>query len=126
MATTVLIIEKDDPRVELLHWGLQQEGFDVVHATDPEHAAREEFRPEVIVLNTGMAADVKRIWITSLRLIVPGVRIVDLPGGPHGDDYDTGADGYLSDPIRLDHLQTLMTRILGHELEKNDTSGQSS
>jgi DNA-binding response OmpR family regulator len=122
MTTTVLIIEKDDPRLKLMEWGLLQDGFDVTVASGPHAVAGgQAARPDVIVMNTGMPAESKRIWIAGLRYLVPDVKIVDLPSGPHDAEYDSGADAYLREPFRLDALHAIVETLLGRPVSLRET-----
>jgi DNA-binding response OmpR family regulator len=112
MSTKILIIEKDDPRLRLLEWGLREDGLEVAHASDPATAGLDGARPDVIVFNTGMPVASKRVWIDSLRYMVPGVRIVDLAAEGEFGTGDSGADAYLAAPFRIDELQTIISRLV--------------
>jgi DNA-binding response OmpR family regulator len=112
MATKILIIERDDPRLRLLEWGLREEGLEVAHASDPATAERAGARPDVIVFNTGMPAPSKRAWIDSLRYMVPGVRVVDLAAEGEQGTRDSGADAYLAAPFRIDELQSIISTLV--------------
>ena len=111
--TTVLLIEKDSPAVNLMEWALRQEGFEVVVATDPEAADGVALKPDVVVFNTHMPGDGKRLWVSTLRFLVPGVSVIDLvpPGDPA---HDTGADAYLQQPYRIDELAEIITNLRGN------------
>ncbi|MDP9236138.1 MAG: hypothetical protein M3P30_01840 [Chloroflexota bacterium] len=61
--TTILIIERDDAAMRLLAWGMREEGYTVLtSAGADELVAGERIVPDVIVFNTGMAEDIKRLW----------------------------------------------------------------
>ena len=106
---TVLIIERDNKAMRLLAWGMREAGHHVVtSAGADELLAGERFEPDVIVFNTGMPMDVKRLWVSSLRYIVSDVDVIDLSPTGHIPTYDTGADGYLEEPYRVDALVNLM------------------
>jgi DNA-binding response OmpR family regulator len=116
MSVRILIIEAEEPRLRLLDWGLRGEGLEVTTVAELP-AGAPELRPDVIVMNTGMPGNGKRVWIQSLRYLVPGVRVVDLVSDHRGDeDYDTGADAYVHKPFRIDELRTTMAAILGGDL----------
>ena len=103
--TTVLIVERDDAAMRLMAWGMREEGYTVVtSAGADELVTGERVAPDVIVFNTGMAMDVKRLWVSALRYIVPYVDIIDLCTTGDISAYDTGADGYLEAPYRVDNL----------------------
>jgi hypothetical protein len=76
MPTTVLVIERDDPNLKLLAWGLQEEGFDVLTADAPAIPGGD-VRPDFIVFNTGMLAEDKKLWVDMMRYLAPGARIID-------------------------------------------------
>ncbi len=108
---SILIIEKEDPAMHLLAWGLTQEGYTVATASDPELVgAKDALKPDVIVLNTGMSRDIKRLWVSTLRYLVEGVRVIDLTSDAN-DSTDSGADAYLTAPYRIDNLVEVMQRL---------------
>lgn len=110
--TTVLIIERDDAAMRLLAWGMREEGYTVLtSAGADELVAGERIAPDVIVFDTGMAVDVKRLWVSSLRYIVPNVDIIDLCTTADMSTYDTGADGYLEPPYRVDKLMAVIETL---------------
>lgn len=115
--TTVLLIEKDSPAVNLMEWALRQEGFEVIVATDPDAADGIALNPDVIVFNTHMPGDGKRLWVSTLRFLVPGVAVIDLV--PANDPaHDTGADAYLQQPYRIDNLIDIITKLGGNTTPK--------
>ena len=106
---TVLIIERDNKAMRLLAWGMREAGHHVVTSVGADElVAGDRLQPDVIVFNTGMAVDVKRLWVSSLRYIVPQVDVIDLCTTGDISTYDTGADGYLEAPYRVDALVNLM------------------
>lgn len=106
---TVLIIERDDKAMRLLAWGMREEGYKVVtSAGADELVTGERVLPDVIVFNTAMPMDVKRLWVSSLRHIVRDVDVIDLRTAGDSSTYDTGADGYLEPPYRIEALVTLI------------------
>ncbi len=112
--TTILIVERDDATMRLLAWGMREEGYTVVtSAGADELIAGERVAPDVIVFNTGMAVDIKRLWVSALRYIVPYVDIIDLCSTEDMSTYDTGADGYLEAPYRLDKLICVIEALRG-------------
>ena len=103
--TTVLIIERDDEAMRLMAWAMREEGFTVyTSAGADELVTGDQIKPDVIIFNTGMAVDVKRLWVSSLRYVVPNVDISDLCTTGDIASYDTGADGYLEGPYLLKNL----------------------
>jgi DNA-binding response OmpR family regulator len=110
--TTILIIERDDTAMRLLAWGMREEGYTVLtSAGADELVAGERIAPDVIVFNTGMTEDIKRLWVSSLRYIVPNIDIIDLCTTDDISAYDTGADGYLEAPYRVDKLMAVIETL---------------
>ena len=110
--TTILIIERDDEAMRLMAWGMRELGHHVVtSAGADELVAGEAVRPDAIVFNTGMPMEVKRLWVRSLRYIVPGVVVIDLCTTGDRTTYDTGADGYPEQPYRVDVLSNLIESL---------------
>ena len=109
---TVLIIERDNRAMRLLAWGLREAGHNVVTSVGADELViGDRLEPDVIVFNTGMPMDVKRLWVSSLRYIVPDVDVIDLSPTGHIPTYDTGADGYLEMPYRVNALVHLMDEL---------------
>jgi DNA-binding response OmpR family regulator len=109
---TVLIIERDNKEMRLLAWGMQEVGHTVVVSAGPDELALgDRVQPDVIVFNTGMARDIKRLWVRSLRYMAPNVDIIDLRPAGDASTYDTGADGYLEPPYGVDQLVALMESL---------------
>ena len=109
---TILIIERDNEAMRLLAWGMRELGHTVaVSAGADELVTGDRVQPDVIVFNTVMAMDVKRLWVRSLRYIAPNVDVIDLR--PEGDmsAYDTEADGYLEPPYGVDKLTVLIESL---------------
>ena len=110
--STVLIIERDNRAMRLLAWGMREAGHFVVTSVGADELViGNRLEPDVIVFNTGMPMDVKRLWVSSLRYIVPDVDVIDLSPTGHIPTYDTGADGYLEAPYRVDALVHLMEEL---------------
>ena len=108
----VLIIERDNQAMRLLAWGMQDAGHTVVVSAGPDELVLgDRVQPDVIVFNTGMAMDIKRLWVRSLRYMVPNVDVIDLR--PAGDEsaYNTGSDGYLEPPYGVDQTVALMESL---------------
>ena len=109
---TVLIIERDDKAARFMAWRLRQAGHKVVTSVGADELVTgERVQPDVIVFNTGMPMDVKRLWVSSLRYIVPEVDVIDLCTTVDLSTYDTGADGYLQAPYRVGALVALMEEL---------------
>ena len=109
---TILIIERDNREMRLLAWGMREVGHTVVVSAGPDELVLgDRVQPDVIVFNTGMAMDIKQLWVRSLRYMAPNVDVIDLR--PVGDvsTYDTGADGYLEPPYGVDQLVALMASL---------------
>jgi DNA-binding response OmpR family regulator len=112
--TTILIVERDDAAMRLMAWGMREEGYTVVtSAGADELLAGERVAPDVIVFNTCMAVDIKRLWVSALRYIVPYVDIIDLCTTADISTYDTGADGYMEAPYRVDKLVSVIEALRG-------------
>ena len=105
--TTVLLVEKEQPAVNLMEWGLREEGYDVIVATDPDEPHLVPVTPEVVVFNTHIAADEKRLWVSAFRFLAPHVAVVDLVP-PGITSRDTGADAYLHPPYPMSELVRLI------------------
>jgi DNA-binding NtrC family response regulator len=77
---SVLLIEDEDALTRVLSWYLLDAGHEVAVAASGEAADRklESYHPEVIVFNTVMEPETKHIWMTRLKELHPGVRILDV------------------------------------------------
>ena len=101
--TKVLNIQGDEPIMRRMTWILEEDGFEVVNARETDAAAVHGV-PDIIVVNTDMAVSEKRACIKALRLLVSGVRVLDLGAGAEAAEHDTGADAYLGKPFNADEL----------------------
>lgn len=123
--STILIIERDNEAMRLLAWGMRELGHNVVvSAGADELLVGDRVKPDVIVFNTGMAMDVKRLWVRSLRYIAPNVDVIDLRPERDMSAYDTEADGYLEPPYGVDKLTALIESL--RERRAAITTGGSS
>lgn len=115
--THVLIVEDEPPAMRLMALALREAGMDVLLARDPEGAAAvlsEELRcPELIVLNSEASVDRKRAWVTTLRSLGHGARIIDLAEDAKSPAHDTGADAYVTSPYRAITLVEEINQLLG-------------
>ncbi len=103
--TTVLNIQADEQILRLTDWILTEEGFTVVNALGaPPATFAHPHRPDVIIVNTNMSQDEKRVCIVALHGLVPDVGIVDLSIGAESDAYETGAEQYLNKPFCAEDL----------------------
>jgi len=123
---TVFIIERDNKASRFMAWRLRQAGHAVVSSFGgDELVTGERVQPDVIVFNTSMPMEVKRLWVSSLRYIVPDVDVIDLCTTTDLATYDTGADGYLRAPYRVDALVALMEELRAQrELAAAPTSSE--
>lgn len=114
--TRVLIVEDEPPAMRLMAWALQEAGMDVLLARDPEGAVAlltEESRcPDLIVLNSEASVDRKRAWVTKLRSLSQGARIIDLAEDAKSATHDTGADAYVTSPYRAITLVEEINQLL--------------
>lgn len=114
--TSVLIVEDEPPAMRLMAWALQEAGMDVLLALDPEGAAElltnESHCPDLIVLNSEAPVDRKRAWVTKLRSMSHGARIIDLAEDAKSAAHDTGADAYVESPYRAITLVEEIEQLL--------------
>lgn len=94
----ILNIQGDEQLSGLMEWVLKGDGFEVLHAREPDATAGHPL-PDIILVNTNMEIPEKRVCIDALRSLVPGVRIIDIGIGAEAPGYDTGANAYLGKPF---------------------------
>jgi DNA-binding response OmpR family regulator len=105
MMSTILNIQRDEALMAQMSAVLRGEGhyvIDSIEARTPRAPGVE--RPTIVVMNTDIALDEKRACIVALRILLPGVGIIDMSAGAEEESYDTGADGYLGKPLQPGQL----------------------
>lgn len=114
--TRALIVEDDAPAMRLMAWALEDAGMDVLLARDPEGATSllvdEGLEPEVIVLNSQVSVARKSAWVSELRRLSHGARIIDLAKDATSPGHDTGADAYVTSPYRATMLVAQINQVL--------------
>jgi DNA-binding response OmpR family regulator len=111
---TVLNIQADEQILRLMDWILTEEGFTVVNALgSPPATLTHPHRPDVIIVNTNMSQDEKRVCIVALHGLVPDVGVIDMSIGAESSAYDTGADEYLNKPFSADDLLARVRACVG-------------
>ena len=120
MATRILIADDEPNQLELLHYNLTKEGFEVMRAHDGREAIElaEGWQPDLIVLDWMMpeysGIEVCRMLRKSDRL--NAIPIIMLSArGEEGDrtfGLDTGADDYITKPFSPRELVARIHAIL--------------
>ena len=120
MATRILIADDEPNQLELLHYNLTKEGFEVMRAHDGREAIElaEDWQPDLIVLDWMMpeysGIEVCRMLRKSDRL--NAIPIIMLSArGEEGDrtfGLDTGADDYITKPFSPRELVARIHAIL--------------
>lgn len=108
--TDILIIETDEPPLRLLAWGLREEGLNVATVAGPD-AASTTPKPTAVIMNTHMEAGEKRLWIGSIRYLLPGVVVLDLAANGDPVLSDSGADAYIYPPARVDQILDVIGKL---------------
>ncbi|HZP58291.1 MAG TPA: response regulator [Dehalococcoidia bacterium] len=108
----VLLIESEAPVLRLMGWGLMEEGFQVRAVPSPEEAISvlESYQPDFIVFNTPLPTEACRRAVESLRARTPRAKILDVSPSPDGNARDTGADGYIDYPPRVEDVVAFIRR----------------
>lgn len=99
IVATILVIETHAPLMRLMSWFLLDAKYRVTAASTMVMAqAQAAARPDVIVFNTHMPVDEKRVAIAGIRELAPAARILDVRD-PDMPLAETGADAYLALPF---------------------------
>lgn len=77
---SILLIEDESALQRLISWALLDAQFEVSVAKDAEAGLQRlsEHAPDVIIFNTVMADDEKRVVMERMRAIAPSARILDV------------------------------------------------
>jgi DNA-binding response OmpR family regulator len=100
-----IVIVADDPVLyRVCAWALAEEGHDARLGTlDEASELLTQLPPDLIVVNTGQSAPVKRELLAQFKDLAPGARVVDLAGeGPVVGK--TLADGVIRKPLTAEML----------------------
>lgn len=112
---TIINIQADEQVNRLMSWILEERGYQVINVREPGDVS-ERVTPDLIIINTNLSAAEKRACIEALRAIVPAVHIIDLAMGAERQNYDTGADLYLSKPFGGDDLVARVQEATGNPM----------
>ncbi|MEZ4561368.1 MAG: hypothetical protein R2853_01355 [Thermomicrobiales bacterium] len=137
-SATVLLIEDDSSTVELLRLALENEGYQVHHAsTAPSAQALAQLHPDLLVIDLasgGQATSWQVVREVTDRSSQPGLAIIVYGGdGAFVTEGDVGAysraTAVLSRPVRLDTLlpvvsQALTRRRLSAQMDVPYLSGE--
>jgi len=114
----VLVVD-DDPRwCEVIQWALEEEGFAVASASDPDGAvaAATTHRPSVIVLDYGLPRQDGDVLAERLRQVIgtaAPIVLITADGRASEKAERVRAVGYLHKPFELDDLVGAVTQAIG-------------
>jgi len=114
---SVLVVD-DDPRwCEVIQWALEDEGFAVASASDPDGAvaAAAAHRPSVIVLDYGLPCQDGDVVAERLRQVVgtAPILLITADGRAAEKAERVRAVGYLHKPFELDDLVSAVAQASG-------------
>lgn len=119
-AATIMYVEDNQDNRILIRRVLQAEGFNVLEASDANHALNmiRSTIPDLILMDINMP-DIDGYTLTSQIKSMPGM--VDIPiiavtanvmRGDREKTLEAGCDGYIQKPIDVDSLPTQIRRYL--------------
>jgi DNA-binding response OmpR family regulator len=111
----VVVIENDTSLIRLMSWFLREEGYEVTvaRAHDDIGAVIAQHQPDVVVFNTEISNETKRVWIEGWRQLAPTCRVINIIGVDH--DADVGADRTLAMPLYVDTLMDSVRELTGRD-----------
>lgn len=128
----VLVVDDEEPILELLKYNLEKGGYDVKTASDGHSAVKlaKKFLPDLVLLDI-MMPDMD--WVETCRLLraTPNLQntyIVFLTA--RSEEYsevaafDVGADDYITKPIKPRALMSRITALFRRESKKKGSSSQ--
>jgi DNA-binding response OmpR family regulator len=119
LGTTLVLVVDDDPRwCEVIQWALEDEGFAVASAGDPDGAvaAATARPPSVIVLDYGLPRQDGDVLAERLRGVVghaAPIVLITADGRASEKAERVRAVGYLHKPFELDDLVSAVSQASG-------------
>jgi DNA-binding response OmpR family regulator len=100
VSDVIYAVENEAPLLNLLVWGLRQEGYEAISVPMPGDGTQRfgQRSPGWVIINCKLTPDNCRHVIQAIREAVP--RVVVLDANSHADK-GCGADQYLPDPYQI-------------------------
>jgi DNA-binding response OmpR family regulator len=111
----IIIVTSDIGAHRIGAWMLQEDGHEVIFvAPESAESVVSGFRPQLLIVNTGLPAPIKAALIKRLRLASSEARVMEIvDGGAPTDE----ADSILPMPYSVDNFAEEAIRLLRTEPE---------
>jgi two-component system alkaline phosphatase synthesis response regulator PhoP len=128
----VLVVDDEEPILELLKYNLEKQGYEVKTATDGQMAVEvaKRFHPDLVLLDIMMPKMDGVEACRQLRAIPELLNTYIVFLTARAEEYsevaafDVGADDYILKPIKPRALMSRLSALFRRESKKKETSGQ--
>jgi len=114
----ILVIENQSLLGKWIGLNLADAGHVVIQVRRPEeaHVQIETSRPDLVIFNTGLPAEVKGLFIRHWRELQPKTRVLDITDDADGAEAGPGgwseADSYVRVPFMMERLIEVVEGLL--------------